>query len=1716
LQIGQLLIPRKLDLDSSPLNIPFDTSYFMKGIEVDWLNSGDGIANSGEVKPEQGNQLYCSVVLPAGENQVIGYYFFEEATEGYVIVYNSNNNHLIYRLEGLTGQCRVVYRFCPPSLPMDVPMNPIIDIILGGNLVEGLNTGTITGTPGTKVLVKVATEVGITTGNIDNATVNAGEGTTSYELLFPASGIINYDMVLANTSPVPQLSVYAFKDPTAQNNIIIPTAFGGPTYSELVAFFTVGSKIMFAPPIGQLTITGQAQYGNQQGIVLTFSQNVPTFNYGLFLATKVPTSILTATAIVETIGDEYATKITNNPKDFFSEGRIAIKSICKYLPDGTPELYKEMLLVNKKITNARIVIEDSIATNSFTTPFFTPKNSCCGDCNRIIKVGVPTPMADIKVVPIPATPADADIQNELLFKMFKFRFKDINGWGQVSEHGKISDSFFNNLSACSKDAAGSPHCVWLETKTPCPEIVKRIIEVQTCALKGDTGVTDGAILSDWKEYATIDLYDQSDPNLKWYDRVYKTNNNEFEFFNNGKDIRFKFCNNRECKTIPFLDVRDENPAPFTSGTVAAIGKGLIYGDNDNDFDKVLEADKEGVSFEVEPTVGCDIKYAHIKMYAVIHNNFHKNACVWFYSENTPPRTGFGGVFNNRLADPVMANENVVPVGAEGAGYGQYFPDGIKGFRAVLAGTGHQAESKQMVWTPTSPLALAGVLGLGATGLADVQAYMGTLAPGQKVLVQEFDFGLVPQGKYYARIMGHNDTEALPYTSTFTLCKTSWNGYKQSHAILTGDYIKEIYIDTSTGVDYDGLASDEVAVIMDLTGLYDALSKPVGESGYLYEDVDGKQPIELAEVTSVGGGITSRFTDHNGFYFHSRNNVDNQIIIIKGYNKCLPNQILATPGIVQGVGIRKEVMFAEDKFPDYVTDLCNRYIISGTIKECGLTTGVAGISIVLGRSRPVQTNNLGQFRLVAHFNQARGSDLLLFSIGASCNVVDCNCEPVAVSFSVPQPLCTSCILNEVPVGNFNLRTILRRGFEHGSRVPIGIEAHDWLGRRTDIQDMESWTVNIPTEQEQGDSSYPRIRVNLPLIFSADFVRRFKYLTFFFGKNIAYDDFFEWSADKIEFIDSAGKVNAASPSKVRVWYRSLNEYNLLRGFKTNTTWKIIDTAGDSRVGDIVEFIQNADGKYLPPGLFGNVQYDKYGTYFLVDYDQSFESLKDGVRFKLKRPSTCETSRAYYEYAFTINFCGKDGIPRDDNGNIVTFFYLDGFTAYMQPRQIPVVTDVIDIIPIDGGGTQERVSQKKEIKVYPFNFEHHSPSDTWGDHCFSGGRIGYKNPYEGRKCNRNQLLLTGALNYINDGAINYLHYFSLADEFLLDEQGWGGIMAIIVRNDGQIMLICQTTTFSLAYNDDRAVVTADGYVKLPTNAKFGKPDKDDAWAFGCQAKDLNTIRRNGPIVMYMDSQKCAVVIHNFATAVDISAGIKSWLTEGIKRSIGNDNIYFHGNFDNRGDKKIYHLTRFDRTLAQFVNQEIEVDHTKNETVSYNLLDKHWGPLKHFTPEYFGNMYGEAKDTQFFSFKDGLPYSHHNAITAATKYLNYFGIQCFPVIGVVTNKESTKVKSFLWSEVYCFEQLFILEKIVTEMGQKSRLLEGKWEWGEGFWKGEYLCDTEYIDNSDPTAGDSIIDGDTLFGRWLKGTYIAYNKKGSPYEGTFFKLTAIISFVFPREKSSQ
>lgn len=97
------LIPVRCNLDLAPEYIDAQTARFMKGLTpFESAVDGKGSVLEGEneikLKPNQSNELYVNIPIPAGDNFCVGVKGFPEVNRVYVLVYNSNKDHFIYRL----------------------------------------------------------------------------------------------------------------------------------------------------------------------------------------------------------------------------------------------------------------------------------------------------------------------------------------------------------------------------------------------------------------------------------------------------------------------------------------------------------------------------------------------------------------------------------------------------------------------------------------------------------------------------------------------------------------------------------------------------------------------------------------------------------------------------------------------------------------------------------------------------------------------------------------------------------------------------------------------------------------------------------------------------------------------------------------------------------------------------------------------------------------------------------------------------------------------------------------------------------------------------------------------------------------------------------------------------------------------------------------------------------------------------------------------------------------------------------------------------------------------------------------------------------------------------------------------------------------------------------------------------------------------------------
>lgn len=389
-------------------------------------------------------------------------------------------------------------------------------------------------------------------------------------------------------------------------------------------------------------------------------------------------------------------------------------------------------------------------------------------------------------------------------------------------------------------------------------------------------------------------------------------------------------------------------------------------------------------------------------------------------------------------------------------------------------------------------------------------------------------------------------------------------------------------------------------------------------------------------------------------------------------------------------------------------------VKQTITVCAQPTiGVPGIPVIMTKCQTSLTDSSGTATIVAHnrynyiatlaaigvpglpygasfipdYGSAPGNqDLLIFSQKGGCEWNACGgcntamadvvviyipCGGGSSGCTTAQPPRTLCLtgLSAQPngVGIF--------GVQSGAKYPVAFWLHDVISRHTSPQIQQGelgyvYTPNLNDGTPGGAPSpfsppYPamalcQLQVTIPtgLIVSTEFT----HITFLVGPNALFYDFFSWAADWIQYVDNTGLTNTTNPTSIRVYFRSLNEYNQQYNQKTNVAWDFI-TKNPGQVNDIVQFIVNGDGTFLPSIKGAAVTYDQFGAFFTIDYQPELKGLQNGCLFKVIRPkqNTTETDLPYYEQCLTLDI-NSGSLP----SGTWTIPYQD---SYLLSRSIPV---------------------------------------------------------------------------------------------------------------------------------------------------------------------------------------------------------------------------------------------------------------------------------------------------------------------------------------------------------------------------------------------------------------------------------------------------------------
>lgn len=1369
--------------------------------------------------------------------------------------------------------------------------------------------------------------------------------------------------------------------------------------------------------------------------------------------------------------------------------------------------------------NRFLCAEDCLATSTFTTPapFFTIPGETF---NRedFISLGVPTPLGQIAIAEMPRDvndPDDITKQNRLSFKGWQFRIRHYNIWDQDSEHGLISEQYINvSGNSCISNSRALARTLKLTFSAGSPVINKIQIEFRNISGK-DRGVS---VNTDWFIYDTIDCY-KDDDTKNWYERErnnpwqeyydsrilagdspsvatnkanklellkYNSINNTFDYF---------FSADKQWTPISVEETsRVENFLPLSSNGVFSIYKNIGLVNNRRGFPQLPNDLLDKINFSITKpaadNITCKQVLRKITIWAVIYNP-HDQVTVPIRKDGNSVVFGNANCSSN---NPFSYNQ-VFPT--DNTGKNQ------EGFIGCLRGTKYYCISKQYRRDVTGELTEVGTEYVGGTNI---------------VAMQKFEFDVLP-GTYVFQIASHLSSPSDDYqkTSTYTVGQTPL----ASIGVLLNRN-KELVVNVT---DNDFELKDQPFMIYDLTRIgkgctfADATSV---NAGYLYEDQLESRPISGANlVMNVGtkdlGSIT---TDHNGFYFSVARQGGLYTRLYGRKNGQL--KLLAQSDTTRDAPFSNHYKF--NKL--YVYSNKDQYLeldrikVSGKVVLCGNTSvGVSGVLVILSKGSFAITDSDGNFTIVTHdrmtdersaieANQsiiAGATENLIIGQSGTCAVTRCipgtNCEYVFPLNTVTYPsFAGSPRTITIPNTTVALKGLNLRGPQMGGRYQLGIITHDTLGRTSFVQSKEKHIVNIPSLQETKAFNYSTINFNISS--GTVFPQYVKKITFAITDNLAYEDSISWVAERIQYIDNSGKQNNQSPSFVRFYYESLSEYQKLNNFNTTVGWDFISKEQAVIAGDLIQVVANGDGTIYNSVINHLVSYDKDGKYVQVEYNEELKDLKDGCLIKLIRPIQSQEARFFYELPNVINVV--NGVPQILSGPIK---YVD---SYLLTRQIPVPIEKAK--GKDAYGLEITTDANiNQLKNFPFMFEHNSPSDKWGYHAKSRGRVFVVNENENEYRYTSEISISKAL--LDNGVINGLHFFTERDTKRFDINEWGPFTGALAEI-GVILVLCEADNFVVTFNDNTVRVNGNGQISAPSAENgFGRPERKIGNNYGCKNIDANTVAKKDGVVCFLDRTKSVLIFHNYSEARPVSdTFIKYWLQDRVNDAIVN-NKYFHGNIDPRTSK--YYLSSFDLKNeyqdADFINDLGTTSLSTNETIAINIFDLS-AMFVSFVGEYYGLIQSENNAyNQFISFKRGLPYKHHET---TVPYMNFFGVQCRPYVWSVANKENTKIKKFQSIETYVTGVQFFAYNVMTSANQFSRILKKNWSKRERFYAAAFLCDLntkEDPNNLKATTVNKILDGDLLYGQYILVCLTTVDGDA----GKYFEWTGNIIYMLPSEKSS-
>lgn len=1451
-----------------------------------------------------------------------------------------------------------------------------------------------------------------------------------------------------------------------------------------------------------------------------------------------------------------------DPKYFISEGRCVLKQQSYVAPGGVLSIRSFLIFTDNYNDQRCICVEDSIATNSFDATAFPHFVDIDPNWNKIylVNLGVQPPFLCPDVTPSPRVTGDALLHNLVYKRVWRFRVKYIDCYERPSEHSVISPQY---ISLTGGDCFGSsnalPRCLKVKIPAGNPQVDKIQIEVSLWG-NGTTGLNTPG---EWLLYDVLYKYERNDA-LPWYSKAI---NPDLSYNSGDNTINFIFCADKETEPIDVKETtRLYNPLPLMSSGVTPVGDQLTLLNNVRDFNQLAEAQLKKIAFTVTPpgAGACGlVPQREIILYAVIY----------------APYSLMFGTFSPINPSTHLASWGSSWITG---GSGQVCPNqGFTGYLAgtnysCVSTMVEYNFATGLITSPGTPIVPAD------NGRIILHKFHFTgIRPGEysfRISNHNFIASMPGYQRTSTRLGGEvplTNFQIFNHGSFFGFVSPLTNTEKQRIInCATADYnpgpatLFQIY-DFNFACEISNILANPDGTFGSTFG-----QVPVWD-GYLCEDEFGKLPYEKAPCTlidtssgastgdSIINIICTDLTDHNGYFFGSaQSQWDGTTpggghwvpdISIFGARPCpLPLLCEGTLNVTgsdctsfitksevymfTGGGPTPTIVFGENYylftgitlFPD-----AGRRFFKGTMQLCGTAgIGVAGVLVVDKWGQYTTTDTNGNFVLIGHNRDgsAPWSDTLIISQSGGCLVSNCAdpciyvfahfdltylpCGHSPVGCTTSQPDRTICLgTTSVSVSGANLY-----GPQTGGLYNLGVVAHDWMGRCTPVMTDDSYIANIPSLITTQVFAYSKIGWSInPTISLPPWV---KFISFWITENLRFRDFRSWTVDLVDFVDNAGVPTAVSlATQIKIYYKSLSEYNVKNNLSTNTPWQFIVDQNNAKsgpvLGDYVEFIMNGNGTFFATNITAQVKFDQQGIFFLIDFTNDLSGLIKGGLIRIIRPReiSAEEQNAYFELCPLIPVVG--GVPTILSG---TFDYVDSYFLY---RQIPIPTTTVvsttgstteeeitteqgndgqvttKTVLVNGTGTVQISRTADVLTSFTFMYEHISPSDFWGGYAHTKGRVNFKNPFQRQRRNFMEAALSADMLF--EGDYNGLSYFDTLRIKEFNQHDWGQIV-VMIGEVNLFIVVCERDHFLVGYNNNQLVVSKENLVTVASGEnQFGSPNDKRGENYGCQFVDINTIRRNDGKIMFLDRTNSAIIFSNYTNSKRVDPDQCSTYVfnkvawQNVVRQFSGDAASYNVSGVNPR-LNLYFLTSFQASnTSPHVTTLTQINIIKNETMVFDMETGQFKGMVGFTPEYYISFRGFNTGSNYFAFKAGQPYKQDGNIARN----NFFGVQCKKSIGVVVNALPDSEKRFMYTEVYCKEHKFIIQSATTDGGQLTNVPAGMWDKREFFYCASIPCDVNTA--FDPAfnaivIANPLLDGNSMIGKWMKIFYVSEDADDNKY----------------------